>query len=108
MVPECAEFMKPVRSEMQPPAQRVGNRLCLIMIVETGQVPPAGVTAKFDEASAHHNAEDEPPKEPDDEARRRAFGEGPSIKQGTEKDGQKPGLEKLDLPPIAIPVLPDI
>src|SRR5262249_17794095 len=107
MVPERAELVEPVRPEIEPPAQRVGNRLSLVMIVKASKVAPASVASKFDEPGADHDAKNEPAKEPDHKARWRAFGEGPSIEQWAEEDGQEPGLQKLNLPSVAIPVLAD-
>src|ERR1043166_4578968 len=108
VVPECAKLVEPMRPKMEPPAQWVGNWLGLVMIVEASQVAPAGVATEFDEAGADHDTKDEPAKEPDDQPGRRAFREGPSIEQWTEKNGQEPGLQKLNFPAVTVPVLADV
>ena len=49
MVPECSKFMKPMQSEMQPPAQRIWKRLSFIVIIQAGEVAPARIAANLDE-----------------------------------------------------------
>ena len=77
------------------------------MIVEASEVPPAGIAADFDQTRSENDAKDQPAEQPDHELGRRAFWKGPAIQQRTEKDREKAGLQKLDLPAISIPVLSD-
>ena len=50
---------------MQIEADRVWDRLRLIVIVETGKIAPAGVAAQFDQTGTNHYAKTEPAKKPD-------------------------------------------
>src|SRR5436190_24054017 len=97
-----------MRPKMQPPTQRIWDWLRFIVIVETGQVTPAGVATQLDKACANHNPKDEPAEQPDDNLGRRVFWEGPGIEQRTKKNRQKSGFQQLNFPPVAVPVLPDM
>src|SRR2546428_7465709 len=105
MVPQHAQLVKPMWPEVQPPAQWVWDRLRFIMVIEAGQVAPAGVAADFDETRAEHDPEDEPAKKPNDDGRGRPFRKGPAIEQRTEEYRQETGFEQLDFPTVSIPVL---
>jgi hypothetical protein len=59
-IEQDAGLQYPVRQEVKPAAQRTWNRLGLEVIIQRGQIAPAGVAAQFDERCAHHDAEDEP------------------------------------------------
>jgi hypothetical protein len=108
VVEEDAELLEPVRPEVQPPADRVRKRLRLVVVVEAGQVAPAPVAAQLDEPRPEHDAHDQPAEQPDDCRRRREPRERARVHQRTEEHGQEPGLEELDLPAVAVPVLPDV
>src|SRR5262249_35298603 len=65
VVPKHFKFMEPKRGKMQVAADRVRDWLRFIVIVETRQIAPAGVTAEFDQACAKHDTKPEPAKKPD-------------------------------------------
>ena len=69
---------------------------------------PARIAAQLDEPRAQHDAEDEPAVEPEDRRGRRAARERARIEERAEEDGEESGLEELDLPAVAVPVLPDV
>src|SRR6516164_7050121 len=98
MVPCRLGFQQPTRRKMQIPADRVRDRLCLVMIVETSEIAPARVAAQFDQACADHDAKSDPPKKPDNQDRRPALWKRPTIEQRTKKDGQETGFEQLNFP----------
>src|SRR6516164_5002651 len=64
VIVESSELVKPVWEKVQQWAERVGNRLGLIVVVETGQVAPARIASKFDQSRSQHDPENQPPKEP--------------------------------------------
>src|SRR5205823_9600728 len=103
-----AEFVEPMRREMQIPTKRTRDRLRFIVIVKTGQIAPAWIAAQLDKAGTNHDAKTEPAKKPDHQQRRPAFRKRTSIEQRAKKDRQEPGLEQLRLPSIAVPNLPDV
>src|SRR5207249_8146597 len=72
------------------------------------EVTPARVAAQLDQRRAQHDAKDEPAVEPEDRRRRRAARERARIEERAEEDGEEAGLEELDLPAVAVPVLPDV
>ncbi len=106
MVPEHAELMKPVWPPMEPPAQRVRDRLSFIMVVEARQVAPARVATDFDQPGAEHDSEGQPAKQPDERRWRRPPWKRTPIQQRAKKDRQEPGFQELNLPAVGIPVLP--
>src|SRR5205823_14990290 len=108
MVPGRAEFVEPMRREMQIPANRTRNGLGFIVIVKTGQIAPAWIAAQLDKAGTNHDAKTEPAKKPDHQEGRPAFRKRPTIEQRTKKDREEPGFEQLRLPTIAVPNLPDV
>src|SRR5438874_1186131 len=108
MVPCGTELMKPVRREMQIATDRVGNRLRLVMIVKASQIAPAGVAAQFNQSRADHDPKTEPAKKPENEDRRAALWKWPSVEQRAKKDRQKPSLQQLNFPAIAIPDLANV
>src|SRR5689334_13194388 len=108
MVPSRLEFKQPMRREMQKSADRARDGLRLVMIIEAGEITPAGVSAQFDQASAKHDAKPEPAKKPDHQDGRPRLWEGPGIEQRTKKDRQESGLKQLDFPAIAVPNLTDV
>ena len=69
MIPQGADLLEPMRSKMQPPAQWIGNRLSLVMIIQAREVAPADIASKLDERSAEHDSKSEPTKQPDDNER---------------------------------------
>src|SRR5436309_265644 len=97
-----------MRLEMEPPAHRIRNRLRLVVIIEAGQVAPAGVTSDFDQPRPEHDPKRQPAEQPDDQFRRRLARKRTSVNQRAKKNGQKTSLQKLDLPAIGIPVLTDV
>src|SRR5207248_7963119 len=87
---------------------RIWDRLRLVVIDEARQVPPAGVSANLDEPRAEHDPEDEPSEQPDDSRRWRQTRERARIEERAEEDREEAGLQELDLPAVAMPVLPDV
>src|SRR5438270_1472522 len=108
MVPGRAEFVEPMRREMQIPTKRTRDRLRFIVIVKTGQIAPAWIAAQLDKAGTNHDAKTEPAKKPDHQEGRPAFRKRTTIEQRAKKDGQESSLEQLCLPTIAVPHLPDV
>jgi hypothetical protein len=108
MIPRCLNLMEPMRREMQVAADRVRDRLRLVVVVETGQIAPARVAAQFDETSADHDAKAKPAKKPDHQNRRGSFRKWSRIKQRTKKDGQESRLEQLVFPTVAVPNLANV
>src|SRR5437588_10425934 len=108
MIPSRAEFVEPMRREMQIPTNRTWDRLRFIVIIKTGKIAPAGIAAQLDQAGTNHDAKTKPAEEPDHEQRWPAFRKRPTIEQRTKKDREEPGFEQLRLPTIAVPNLPDV
>src|SRR5215831_12307200 len=108
VIPKRFKFVKPERGKMHIAADRARDWLRFIVIVETGEIAPAGVAAQFDQAGAKHDAKTEPAKKPNHQNRRSAFWKRPPIEQRTKKDRQETGLEQLDLPAVAVPDLADV
>src|ERR1700735_2569231 len=78
------------------------------MIVEGGGVAPDLVAAQFDQPCAKHDPADEPAEQNNNKKGWFASREGARVEERGEKDGEEPGLEQLDLPAIAIPLLADV
>src|SRR5439155_26243474 len=74
------EAMEQLGRAMEIPAQRVGQRLGLVVVVQAGEVAPAAVVAELDETGAELYAEQNPAQEQDWNERR-------SHRRGTEEDG---------------------
>src|SRR5437867_7166618 len=108
MVEYHAPLVEPARHEVQVAAERVGDRLRLIVIEQTREVAPARIPPELDERGADHDPEDEPSEEPENLGRRRAAREGPCVEQRAEEDRQEAGLEELDLPAVTVPILTDM
>src|SRR5207253_3818593 len=102
MVPGRCELMEPVRCEMQIAAERIRNRLRLVVIIKAGEITPAWIAPQFDETGADHNAEAEPAKKPEDKERRTALRKWLAINQRTEKDRQETGFEQLNFPAVTV------
>ena len=93
--------MKALRQPMEVPAQRVGHRLRLVVVVEAGQVPPASVAPHLDEASPELDTEREPSVQEDHERRR-------CIRVAAEEDRQESGLEEERFPAEGVEGLSDV
>ena len=89
------------REVVEPPAQRAGHRLGLVVVLEAGQVAPARVAAHLDHPGAELDAEQQPADQDQDQRRRRAA-------VGSEEDRQEPGLEQQGLPAEGVPGLADV
>src|SRR5215470_16672160 len=70
IIVENSELMRPARKKVQQPAERVWNRLGLVVIVEASQIAPARIAAKFDQSRSQHDPENQPAKQPEDRDRR--------------------------------------
>ncbi len=108
VVEENAAGVHPARHEMERPAERIGDRLGLVVVDETREVAPARVAAQLDESGAEHDAKDQPAEQPDHGERRWPPREGTSVDERAEEDREKAGLDELDLPAVAVPVLSDV
>src|SRR5438477_10365431 len=108
MIPSRAEFVEPVRREMQIPANRTRDRLAFVVIIKTCEVAPAGIAAQLDQAGADHDAKTEPAEQPDHQQRRPAFRKRAGVEQRTKENGEESSLEQLCFPAIAIPNLADV
>ena len=98
---EHAGLQPPMREMVEVPTDRIGQRLGFVMVVETGQVAPAGVAAEFDHARAEHDAEEDPEEQPKDYSRR--FGV-----TRAEKDAEETAFEEDGFPAEAVEDLADI
>ena len=98
----------PVRHRMKVRGQRVGDRLGLEVIVEAGQVAPAGISAQLDEARAPHDPHRQPAEQPDHDDRRRPPRERSRVDERHQEDAEKAGLDQLDLPAEAVEGLADV
>src|SRR6266576_4018403 len=108
MVPSRSEFLEPERRKVKIATDRTRNRLCFVVIVKTGKVPPAWIAAEFDQGRTNHDAKAKPSKKPDNENWRPAPGKQASIEQGAKKDRQEAGLEQLNLPTVTVPDLSNV
>ena len=79
----------------------VRDGLGLVVVLEAGEVAPAGVAAQLDEPGADLDAEQEPANEQQDEPRRGGVG-------GAEEGDEDAGLEQQRLPPERIPDTADL
>ena len=100
--------MDRAREEVEPAAQRPGDGLRLEVVVEGGEITPAGVAAQLDQARAEHDAEDQPAEQPEDRRRRWPSRERARVEQRDEEDREDARLEQLDLPAVSVPVLADL
>ena len=108
MIHEDACFQEAPGQEMKPAAESIRDGLGLEVVEKRGQVAPAFVPADLDQARPEHYPEDEPAQEPDDRDRRLPLGEGPRIIDRAQEDGEKSGLQQLEFPTVAVPVLADV
>ena len=91
---EVAQDLDPMQGfgqVMKKPAERIGHRLGLVVVVEAGQVAPAAIAAQLDHPGAELDAEHEPAKQQDERPRG-------DRRPGAEEDGQEPGFEEERLP----------
>ena len=93
--------MERSRQMVEVPAQRVGHGLRLVVVVEAGQIAPARIASQLDQPGPEFDAEGKPPKENQDQERRRR----PVVAQ---EDGQESGLEQERFPTERVPALPDV
>src|SRR4029077_3599509 len=108
MVPSRPEFLEPEGRKVKVATDGTRNRLCFVVIVKAGKIPPAWVAAEFDQARTNHDAKAKPSKKPDNENCRPALGKGPSIKNRAKKNRQETGLEELNLPAVTVPDLSNV
>src|SRR5947207_6960187 len=108
IVPKRFDFVEPKRRKMQVTTDRIWNGLGFVVIIKAGKIAPARVAAHFDQAGADHEAKSQPAKKPDDQDRWSAPWKRAAVDQRTKKDREKPGLEQLDFPAVAVPNLTDV
>ncbi len=93
---------------MQRPAERIREGLCFIVIVQAGQVAPAGVAAQFNQPRPEHDAKGKPAEQPEDDGGRRPTRKRPPVQQRAQENAEKTRLQELNFPAIRIPVLSDV
>lgn len=76
MVPDDLELVDRLGQVVKPEAEPVGHRLCLVVVVQRGQVMPGDVVADLDESRAHLEAEQQPAQQEDDGQQRGRGGVG--------------------------------
>ena len=91
------------RHEVQRAAERVRDRLGLVVVDEAREIAPARVAAQLDQARAEHDAEDQPAQQPDDARGGGRRGNGRGSSSGQRKIARKPVSSELDLPAVAVP-----
>ena len=101
MVERHAAVQSPLRQGVKIPAQRIGNGLRLIVVIEARQIAPAGIAAQLDQARAEHHAEFHPAQD----QKGKHVGRGCALAQ---KDRAEPGLEQHGFPTISVEDLPHI
>ena len=93
--------MEALRQVVEVPAQRIGHRLSLVVVVEAGQVAPALVPAHLDEPGAELDAEQKPAHEHDEAELRRRRGR-------TQEDREEAGFQQERLPAERVKGLADV
>jgi hypothetical protein len=91
VVAEHLEAMQGSRQVVEVPAQRVGHRLGLVVVVGAGEIPPAPVAPDLDEPGAELEPEEQPAEQPQDDGRRRLVGRA-------EEDREEARVEQQRLP----------
>src|SRR5947207_15951632 len=86
---------------VKEPAQRIRHRLGFVMVIEAGEIAPAGIAPDLDQAGAEFDSKEEPAKHPDDDQR----GRHPCR---PEEDREKSGFEEKRLPAEGIEGLTDV
>ena len=86
---------------VEEPAQAVGHRLRLVVVVEAGPLTPATIAAKLDQTGPELDPEDEPAKQKDEGPGRHG---GPSAQE----DGEESRFEEERLPPERVEDLADV
>src|SRR2546430_12162827 len=79
MIPGRAEFVEPMRREMQISAKRTWDRLRFVMIIKAGQIAPTWIAPQLDQAGTNHDTKTKPAKKPDHQQRWPAFREWSTI-----------------------------
>ena len=101
VVAQYLDVMEAPRQVVEEPAERIGHRLGLVMVVEAGEVPPARIAAELDQAGAELHPEEQPAEHPDHDQRRSHPGR-------PQEDPQKTSLQQQRFPAEGIEGLPDI
>ena len=84
--------MEALREPMEIPAQRIGHRLRLVVVIETREIAPALVTAHLDEPGAELHSEQQPAHEHDQAELGRRCGRA-------EEDREEARFQEERLPP---------
>ena len=100
-VAQDLDAMERPRQVMEEPAERVGHRLGLVVVVEARQLAPAPVAAQLDESGAELDPEDKPAEQEDERPRGHRAARA-------EEDREKAGLEQERLPAERVKDLADI
>ena len=101
MIEKHPQFVHRAGQSMKKTAERVRHRLAYKMVVETGQVMPAGITPPLDQACSEHHPECEPAEKPDHDPLRLHIGR-------PQKDCQETALQKQRFPSEGVESLADI
>ena len=101
VIEEHARFVDPRGQPVEVPAERIRDRLALVVVDEASEVAPARIAAQLDEPRAEHQPEEDPSEHPDHDHRRRHVA-------GAEEDREKTGLEQQRLPAETVPRLPHV
>ena len=86
---------------VEEPAERAGQGLGLVVVVEAAEVTPAAVAAELDQPGPELDPEQQPPVQPQHQGGRGRGGR-------PEEDGQEAGLEQQRLPAEAVEGLADV
>src|SRR5262249_41600601 len=65
MIESNPEPMDRLWKPVEVPGERIGHRLCFVVVIEAGPVPPAGIAPEFDETCPEHGPKEHPPHEKD-------------------------------------------
>src|SRR5205085_7683681 len=91
--------------EVQIATDRIRNGLSFVVIVETGDIAPAGVAPQLNQSRPDHDPKSEPAEKPENKQWGPAAWEWPAIEEWTEKNREEPGFEELNFPAITVPDL---
>src|SRR5579863_8705677 len=86
---------------MEVITERVRHWLGFIVVVQAGEIAPAGIAAKLDQSCAKHDAEEQPPEQPDGDCLGNETGPA-------QEDREKTGFEKNGFPAETVECLADV
>src|SRR5579885_1079927 len=101
MIEENSCAVNPGRQPVEVPAQWIWNRLRFEIVIQAGELAPAGISAQLDESRPEHNAEQHPAPYP---TKHGARGGGAAAR----KNGEQAGLEQDGFPTESVKRLADV